>query len=235
MTTTTVSSINKSTDYLFFENRDGFHFASKYTLSQKEPKYKLNNSFNQRLSGVYDRDVLLASNFVDHFDIVNCSDGIIGSTSYTHDLLNKKIIKNTLDYNTYRETVDSMNGGSIFVDDTFETNDNFKFIYGINDNVYVDHPDNNFLLNRQMEHKLGNLGTLEVTIAGNVDVLCGDTIVVNFQDALNKDRRTNVELDIFRSGKYMINSLCHEITPFEYYIHLELTKDSIMTTTKRLT
>ena len=247
LTHNSISAANDSTNFAFWENRGGFNFKSLVSLGQEEPKITITNNLNSKLSGVVDRFAIINFAEVKPIDNMNRLGGILGSTSYTHIINEGRMEKKTYDYYKHfkDDTQLKMNPGNIFIDDTNEMFEDYRTVYGISDKttnpdegVYRDHLDSNFLLRKQMELRLLDNYTNEATLAGAIDIECGSVINVEFQDALqinkDSDKVQPGTPDIFKSGKYVINRLCHELNPLNFYTHIEIVKDSILVSNKKL-
>ena len=241
LTTNSVSALNGSTNFAFWENKDGFSFKSLVSLGQEDPTITITNKLTSQLPNNSDRFAIITFQETRPVNTIDRLAGILGATSYTHDLKNTKMLKQTLDYNEYYNNPDypKMNPGSIFVDDTNEMSENNRIVYGLLDGqpddngVYDNHYEDNFLLRKQMELRLLDNFCNEVTLAGGIDIKSGDCINVEFNDASRVESNKS-ELDVFKSGKYVTTKLCHELTLTTFYTHLTISKDSILLPTRKL-
>ena len=91
-----VSEANKTTSFLFFENREGFHFRSLPDIYKEDIvwQYTLNSEgLKQEKGGTdigSDLQTLTGLNMSHNNRLTNTSDGCLGSTTITHDIFNKQ-------------------------------------------------------------------------------------------------------------------------------------------------
>lgn len=230
LTSESTSKQNKSSDFCFFENKDGYNFKSVYTLMKKPASH--NFTYYLEDYGV-DTDLYDPFNVEEYicdepFNIMNQLDGALGSTILTHDLIRKKIISNSSDYYKYLELFSSMNNGGLYVDDTVAQNVNTNIMYDINDTVYA----NNELdtLNQRIKKNINKLllesSPSTFVMAGNTEIKTGQTF--------NFEYTTKGEPDIFRSGKHLIDAIKHQVTRNDYTMTISAVKDSNIKTSKKL-
>lgn len=224
------SKQNKSTDFCFFENKDGYHFKSVYTLMQEPAKYNLTFNIENYGANTIDFDIYNVDEFIcdQPFNIIEQNDGALGSTMYTHDSIKKKQIKNTLNYYTYLDAFGSMNNGGLYIDNTLEQSNDAKVLYDISDTIYANNNDDtiNHTLKKLMNRTLLESSPSTFVLAGNVNIKTGDTF--------NFEYRIDNELDIFKSGKYLIEKIKHEVSREDYTMTVSGIKDSNIKTSKRL-
>lgn len=222
------SKVNESSDFVFFENIDGFNFKSVYTLMKQDPthviEYKLNtlNNKDYRLNA---RHISIDK----YFNALDYYNGVCGSKIITHDPIKKKQIIGTTDYYTFKNEFPNMNKGNLFIDDTFPQEKNSKIIYDVADSVYSLH-GNSFInqrLKRLNNRALLNGSKVTIVLSGNIDIKTGTVIYVFYRDEFDKP-------DLLRSGNYIVTKIKHDITKAEYLMTIECSKDSYIPTSKKL-
>ena len=241
--------------YLFFENPEGIHFRSLDSLigqqgelnvphkiiykaqPQNEPK-NIEDSLGTILSWDIDDN---SNNFL------NVKLGMLSSTLYYHDIFNKNIQKFEYDYNdtfNKRNNTNQENKGvgtlipqSKIDDKVISEYANSKiFVHPTaSDNLHTEGTDNNAeeWLQESISRKLQrDYFTLKIETYGNTDIMCGDMIHVQIPS--NKPLPNNVTsssevMDPLLSGRYMVTSIRHQVTP-EQSIHtmtMTVMKDSL--------
>jgi len=253
-----LSSLEEAPHYLFYENPEGIHFRSldsligqKGTLNvphkqtyksqpQDEPR-QIEESLTTILSWEVDDN---SNNFL------NVKLGMLSSTLYYHDIFNKNIQKFEYDYsNTFgkRNKTNQENKavGTLIpqakIDDKIisEYTNSKIFVHPTaSDNLHTEGTDNNAeeWLQESASRKLQrDYFTLKLETYGDTDIMCGD--MVNVQIPSNKPLptagSTTEVMDPLLSGRYMVTSIRHQVTP-EKGIHamtMTVMKDSLTTTT----
>lgn len=227
-----VSKKNLSADFAFFENIDGYHFRSVYTMMNPAVPIKTLNNDHLHVQDTYDRYNIHEFNVVKQFDMSDQLEGILGSTSSAHNVEDKSMVSHTMDYYTYVKKFPSMNGGSLFVDDTMEQHKNSYEIFDVAEGIFSDNSsweDNGRLL-RDINRGLLDSYMATAYMPGNVDVKLGDVVNIHFVASEKMDQQ-----DYFRSGKHIITHLRHTVTISTYFQTLELAKDSNVIMPKELT
>lgn len=216
------SKINESCDFAFFENKDGYHFKSVYTLMQLDPVAALNLD-NRNVADTYDRFNIYNYVVKNQFSSIDQLDGVLGQTALTHDIINKTIIQHTSNYYDLTTKFKTMNGGSLFVDDTKEQFVNSSESFGMAEGPYAENSanENNQRIVRDFNRSLLDSYVAVAELAGNIDLKVGDVVDIGFAAADAMDQQ-----DFFRSGKHIIVRIKHSITPKVYMMTLELCKDS---------
>ena len=216
------SKTNESCDFAFFENKDGYHFKSVYTLMQQEPVAVLNLD-NRNVDDTYDRFTIHQYIVDRQFSSIDQLDGILGQTALTHDIINKNIIEHTATYYDLITKFKTMNGGSLFVDDTQEQFLNSSESFGLAEGPYKEHSanENNQRIVRDFNRTLLDSYVALAELPGNIDIKTGDVVDIDFKATDILDQH-----DYFRSGKHIVMKLKHALTPQTYMMTLELCKDS---------
>ena len=222
------SKVNQSSDFVFFENKDGFNFKSAYTLMQAQTPtlitYRINTKGNpdHRFNA---RHILIDK----YFNSLEHYNGICGATIITHDIKKKKQLVNKTDYYSYTKDFKNMNNGNLFIDNNQQQLPNSRILYDIADTIYSEH--NSLQINQRLKRLINrallNNSKITISLSGNIDLKTGDVILLDYRDEFNKP-------DLIRSGKYIITKIKHDVTKVEYMMTLECSKDSFITTSKKL-
>ena len=250
-----ISSSENAPHYLFFENPEGIHFRTLDSLigqqgqlnvphkivyksqPQDEPR-NIEDSLGTILSWEGDDN---SNNFL------NVKLGMLSSTLYYHDIFNKNIQKFEYDYNdtfNKRNKTNQENKGvgtlipqSKIDDKVISEYANSKiFVHPTaSENLHTEGTDNNAeeWLQESNSRKLQrDYFTLKIETYGNTDVMCGD--MINVQIPSNKPLPNNASsasevMDPLLSGRYMVTSIRHKVTPEQSMHSMVMTvmKDSL--------
>lgn len=225
------SSINNSTDFVFFENADGWHYKSLYTMMMQKPLHDITNEIIHQ-GNTYDRLNLVYHHVDSKFDATTMRKKFIGNEIHTHDPIAKKIIKHSAGYKSHFAEFPTMNGLSFFVEDTLADNSAGYISFDVNDGPYASHSDTdkNQRLQRDICRDLlcGYIATGKMP--GNSDVTAGIVVDLKMLSTDLKNRE-----DIFKAGKHLITKVKHELTLTEYWTTIQVQKDSYLPTQKKLT
>jgi hypothetical protein len=217
LTNESTSKENLSSDYRFFENIDGFHFKSLYTLSQAD--------FKQRLTAgpanvvEYDRMQISDQKKDVHFDIERQSRGGIQVTIDELDTIQKRTIRSQLDYKGYRTAYTGMNPSPLYLGNLDYPTDMYYRISSGNQAYQSNREtDINQRVKRVMNRTLLDSSQHTLKIPGSIDLKLGETIWLDFE--------YNGQLDQTTTGKYLICKIKHEIAQNEYTMTMNIRKDS---------
>ena len=217
LTNESTSKENLSSDYRFFENIDGFHFKSLYTLSQADFKQRLNTN----VDNVTDYDRLKASEHKKdvHFDIERQARGGIQLTIDELDTIQKKTIRNQMDYSGFRTAFKGMNPESLYLGELDYPKDMYYRISSGNQAYQANREtDINQRVKRVMNRALLDATQCTLKIPGNIDLKLGDTVYFDFY--------YNNQIDQTTSGKYLLCKIKHEIALNDYSMTVNIRKDS---------
>ena len=217
LTNESTSKDNLSSDYRFFENIDGFHFKSLYTLSQADFKQRLNTN----VDNVTDYDRLKASEHKKdvHFDIERQSRGGIQLTIDELDTIQKKTIRSQMDYAGFRTAFKGMNPESLYLGELDYPKDMYYRISSGNQAYQSNREtDINQRVKRVMNRALLDAAQCTLKIPGNIDLKLGDTVYFDFY--------FNNQIDQTTSGKYLLCKIKHEIAQNDYSMTVNIRKDS---------
>lgn len=217
LTNESTSKENLSSDYRFFENIDGYHFKSLYTLSQVDFKQRLNTNVDNVTE--YDRLKADEQRKDVHFDMDRQLRGGIQITLDELDTIQKRAIRSQMDYTGYRTRYQGMNPDPIYLGELDYPKDMYYRISSGNQAYQSNREtDINQRLKRIMNRTLMDSSQTTIKIPGNIDLKLGDTVWFDFNYNGTPDQTT--------SGKYLICKIKHEIALNEYTMTLNIRKDS---------
>lgn len=225
------SAINNSTDFVLFENADGWHFKSLYSLMMQKPRHDVTNEIVHQ-GNTYDRLNMVYHHVDSKFDAATMRKKLIGNEIHTHDPISKRIIKHSAGYKSHFAEFPTMNGISFFVEDTLPDNTDGYISFDVNDGPYASHSDTdkNQRLQRDICRDLLDSYIATGKMPGNVDVTAGIVVDLKMLSTDLKNRE-----DIFKAGKHLITKVKHELTLTEYWTTIQVQKDSYLPTQKKLT
>lgn len=217
LTNESTSKENLSSDYRFFENIDGFHFKSMYTLAQADFKQRLNVG----AANVQEYDRLQASDQKKdvHFDIERQARGGLNVTIDELDTIQKRSVRAQSDYNAYRTAYTGMNPAPLYLGALDYPSDMYYRISSGNQAYQANREtDINQRVKRVMNRTLMDSSQHTLKIPGSIDLKLGDTVWLNFE--------YNSQIDQTTTGKYLICKIKHEIAQNDYNMTLNIRKDS---------
>lgn len=220
--------------FLFFENKEGFHFQDLGNLMDDPPlTYKMVNTSYQNDKPADQMQSAQAIGAKKNFNVLdNVNDGSYGSTSYVLDVFRRKSSKVSYDYFDDKQfsstkRVASQNPNCRIQTSKFE----FKNAKDAVKNYMVvsEGNDSNKHMNVAMRkarlNQLGNGIIINVDVPGNSDLTSGKILLLEIPSKSIDDHKQE-ENDKFMSGRFLITSIRHFFKRREYYCHMELTKDS---------
>jgi len=256
-----VSLDEQAPHFLFYENPDGFHFRSLDSLLGSKRSLSVSHKHTYSASPPGGEDppeksmttILswVVEDNTNHF--LSTKLGMFGSTLYTHDIFNKNIQKFEFDYT--KDSFDKRNAtdqdlpafGSLVSQGIIDVNEKKTITEFPNSKVYV-HPsasdklhsfgtDNNAeewlqeSISRELEREYF---TLKIDTYGNTDIMVGDVIDVVIPTNKPLTGSSGPEaVDNILSGRYLITSLNHVITPTEntHKMTMTIMKDCVRRST----
>lgn len=236
-------------DMLFFENRDGYNFASLQTLFKKE-KYKSYvyepKNMDKKTQPV-DREFysVLSYEAVNSFDTLeSINNGTFANRLISIDPITRKYSVTDFNYKKYNDESTSLNKNGI-VNDTknrkeqsiFETAEaKIKVAVtnaGLKDNAYIKTKAGSyskdifletFVPNRTAQFALANYNKLKLLIDGDPGASVGS--VIEFTLMSTDPQNYSKQPDPYISGRYLVTAAKHTITVGRYVTVLEISKDS---------
>jgi len=227
-----MSKESGSSNYIFFENNEGFHFTSIDKLKTQDAARTFTVGTDISKSLVTDGSgVNIRADLLENFEqparfnhTASQMNGLYGGKIFTHNILTKS-------YNSYEVKYDGqdegimggsagLNGAGQFAS-TPDSNIGFmpdEYMYGIHDKK-----DNTHYAHRDM--KLAELRTniVKFDIAGNTNIWAGD--VINIKVPSNIREADDLEEDEFLSGSWLITAIHHKINAMEYIMTIECMRD----------
>lgn len=224
------SALNNASDFVFFENANGWHYKSLYSLMMQKPYCELTNEIIHQ-GNTYDRLNLVYHHVDSKFDAATMRKKFIGNEVHTHDPISKKIITHSAGYKDHFVQFPTMNGISFFVEDTIDDVSDGYITFDVNDGPYASHSDTDKNQRLQRDICRDLLGGYIATgkMPGNSDITAGIVADLKMLSTDLKNRE-----DIFKAGKHLLTKVKHEITLTEYWTTVQLQKDSYLPTQKKL-
>ena len=253
--TEAVSAEEQSPHFLFFENPDGFHFRTLDSLIGSQGNLSVDHKRTYKFEPPQENEppqdtaaTILYWQIEDNTNnFLSTKLGMFGSTLYYHDIFNKNIQRFEFDY-----TKDSF---AIRNSTNQEDRSSGTVVsQGIIDKkkIITEFPDSKIFVQPTASDKLHSLGTdnnaeewlqesisrelereyftLKIETYGNTDVMAGDMINVSIPSnkPLSVSSGTDA-VDPILSGRYLITSLHHKVSPTESLHTMVMTvmKDSV--------
>ena len=253
--TEAVSAEEQSPHFLFFENPDGFHFRTLDSLIGSQGDLSVDHKRTYHFEPPAENEPPSQSaTTILHWEAEDNTNnflstklGMFGSTLYYHDIFNKNIQRFEFDY-----TKDSF---AIRNSTNQEDRSSGTVVsQGIIDKkkIITEFPDSKIFVHPTASDKLHSLGTdnnaeewlqesisrelereyftLKIETYGNTDVMAGDMINVSIPSnkPLSVSSGTDA-VDPILSGRYLITSLHHKVSPTESLHTMVMTvmKDSV--------
>ena len=253
--TEAVSAEEQSPHFLFFENPDGFHFRTLDSLIGSQGNLSVDHKRTYKFEPPQENEPPEESaTTILHWEVEDNTNnflstklGMFGSTLYYHDIFNKNIQRFEFDY-----TKDSF---AIRNSTNQEDRSSGTVVsQGIIDKkkIITEFPDSKIFVHPTASDKLHSLGTdnnaeewlqesisrelereyftLKIETYGNTDVMAGDMINVSIPSnkPLSVSSGTDA-VDPILSGRYLITSLHHKVSPTESLHTMVMTvmKDSV--------
>jgi hypothetical protein len=235
----TAINVNKTPDYIFFQNRDGFYFVSLESLYS-------NSTFQEFTYDNYTRDDLPGGGSVrnvqeDYKRIISMSiptgfdymdrirSGMLSSKMITYDITKKSYTSKNynmfqrFDQQKHLNKFPINSDKSIFRNNALIITEQRAFA---NHSGFGDVTNTKMLQERNSLMKLAEANKLEITVPGRADYTVGQKIAVvlnKVEPVSNKDEDT---IDKMFSGYYIIAAINHYIDREKHECVMEVIKDS---------
>lgn len=237
--------------FLFFENRDGYNFISLEKLFSQDPiEPALNYStakstFEVEESPFKNSNELKKFNFEQSFNVLDgVESGAFATRLYTLDLVRQKYSK--YDYSLINEqsqrtmldgyfplnTAKNRNGRPIYQEHNAKPN---YWLTNLNQNETpyaiskafrsINNDVEKVLMQRQVHLNLLNNTRVWCNIPGNPNYSVGYVVTFNLPSFIPNN--TERAIDPYHSGKYLITSVRHSITPDDIETVMTLNKNSV--------
>ena len=254
-----ISAEEISPHYLFFENPNGFHFRSLDSLLGRKQELSIPHKATYKFQPPDPNEPPeVSSTNILHWEVedntnhfLNTKLGMFGSSLYCHDIYNKNIQKYDFNYqkdsfNKRNSTDQDKGNGSLvsrgIVSDKktiTEFPESKIFVHpNASDQLHSVGTHNNAKdwLQESISRKLErDYFTLKIETYGNTEVMVGDIIdvVIPSNRPLQKSSGISI-IDEILSGRYLITSIHHKVTPTEnnHIMTMTIMKDSVRKATQ---
>jgi hypothetical protein len=234
------ANMNKTPNYVFFENRDGFYFVSLEKLYSNDVVYQ------EFVYDKYTRDILpdgtSVKNVTEDFKRildVSIPTGYDYMDRISSGMLSSKMINWDVTKKSYGTKIYSMferfkeqkhlNDYAINSDQAiFRANStiiNYPKDFG-NFNGYGDVTNAKTFQERISLMKLAEANKLSITVPGRTDYTVGQKVNVILNKIEPLQKRDGDETDKMFSGKYLIAAINHYVDREKHECHIELIKES---------
>ena len=250
-----VTADEQAPHFLFFENPNGIHFRSLDSLIGSQGDLSVDHKRTYKFEPPQENEppqdtatTILYWEVEDNTNnFLSTKLGMFGSTLYYHDIFNKNIQKFEFDYTKDSFAIrnstnqEDKGSGSLVSQGTIDKKktitefpDSKIFVHPTaSDNLHTEGTDNNAeewlqeSISRELEREYF---TLRIETYGNTDIMAGDMInvIIPSNKPLSVDAGTEA-IDPILSGRYLITSLHHKVTPTEssHTMVMTVMKDSV--------
>lgn len=237
------SNLREVPSFLFFENKDGFHFE---TLDKLYSEPKIQDFTHDK----YTRDEIpgggSAMNIIEDykrvldltipmsFDYIDqIKSGALGSTATTFNVTEKTYTEKTFNMFSVFQKQNHLNANPIHSGSVILKNNSALFHRnrqlanfsgtGFNSNFIT-------LQERASILKIANAHCVELTVPGRTDYTVGKKVELNLNkmQPIHDDDEIQDVVDRMYSGNYLISAINHSVTRERHECHMELIKDSVM-------
>lgn len=245
---------NIGSPFVFYENRDGFHFKSVLNLFQHEIyntyEYGIKGLKSEKNNAVTDIDAEL-KNVIDYEHITNFNltnaikSGVFSNKMHTVDPLRLKLGETDFNYSDYVKRASSLNDNTIpisnqnrFGDTVDKTPGVVKFCVsstGQSENSYIKSKQLNVNENRvetnvpyrTAQIALFCMNRMKILIPGDFYVSVGKIVKFNLPEIVYNDSTKKKKNDEYYSGKYLVTAVRHIFNQEnQFFTVLELCKES---------
>ena len=231
-------------NYLFFENRDGFVFSTpnylygnqevyqSFSYSAKDRDIADSGSSSKNLeydyTRIHDYKLPVGFNFIDRV-----ANGMYGSRLTTHDMVTKKYSSTVYYAPKDFAKHPHLNEKPLWSDSVQAATSAVQIVepkhYGIH-NGHGDITNTKNLLSRLSMMKQFEAFKLQIKVAGRTDYTVGMKVSVDLPslEPANESDSADVVKDKMFSGNYLIAAINHNIKPDRHECYMELVKDSLI-------
>ena len=224
------NSVSESgqSNYIFFENSEGFHFTTIDEL-KKAPAIRMMHATEIPLNMVetaLGEGVIVANKTEDFTEIERfntskavCS-GMYGGKVITHNILTKEIETYEIDTTETGSDLGTVNFGEVF-DADFVSDSNLgymsaNYLYGYHDKSEIPHYPR--YDQKMMEIRTNNV---KFDVPGDSNIFAGDVIEIIIPSQTDQSG----EGDPYISGNFLVTAIHHKLNNTEYSMTLECNKD----------
>jgi len=235
----TAVSVSGASNYVFFENRNGFNFVSMDYLYKQEVKqeFKYDNyardvrsngssviNLTEDYKRILDLDVPVVQDYMER-----ARSGMFASKIITHDILTKNYNSKNFDIATDYSKTTHMNPNGIISNNNVR-HPNSKIInmskyYGVFDK-YTDVSNAKSIQRRISQLAQAETTKINIVVLGRTDYTVGMKVKLDLNkiEPIAKDEN-DIQDKIF-SGNYIISAINHYINKEKHECNMELIKDS---------
>ena len=220
-----------TSSFLFFENKDGFHFKSLESMFNGRVRKKIFLA-NKNVLSPFDSSV--QQFFVDNFQIPQLfnslelvSTGGYSSGMYKLDLISQYV--ESVRFNPIQNNFKTLNrhlpfnlAKNRFEKTPLDGSAYFRFFPTFQGDL-VD----KWLLQRANQFALLNSSRMNIELPGDSDLRAGDMLEVSFPDMAPYNNSNEIKEDTLRSGLYLITNVRHRVINDKYVCYLQICKDSV--------
>jgi hypothetical protein len=238
----TKKSMSKKTyqqsDFLFYESKDAFNFVSLSELMERSPVFDYwydRHGLRKKESTGSVRDIEREYHTAFDLDFGNAFDymdrhmkGTFSHKVIEHDLLSKTVSSKVHNYwydwdKSAHLSKRPIVSKFIYFNDEDCVIDNYTKVNGLHEGSQD--RGGEIMTKRSSLLSHTELYKIRISVPGRTDIQVGDT--VNFKMGVYKPIQETKNEDPYFSGKYLIASIQHQLTPVQHQMVLELVKDGI--------
>lgn len=220
-----------SSSFLFFENKDGFHFKSLDNLFKGNIRKKI---FISNKNSLAEYDSSAQQFFVDNFQfpqLFNSLD-LVSNGGYSSGMYKINLRKQTVEqvrFNPIQNKFKTLNEHLPFnlARNRFEETPIKKSAYFRYFPTFQNNIDDKWLLQRANQFALLNSCRLNIELPGDSDLRVGDMLEFSFPDITPRTSSAEIQEDSRISGLYLIANIRHRIFKDKYICYLQICKDSV--------
>jgi hypothetical protein len=239
-----VSNVNDSANYVFFENNRGFNYTSVDGLLEKTAvsRYIYDNNTRKPTSGGGGAGRTIAKDLerINSYRIDTAYDymkrvqsGMYASRLITHELVTKTYNVQTMLYQDEFKKHNHLNPYPMSTiglpSKTFATLDVQPRALETYNNFKTDGMKG-WRLKNAMQMSEISAYSMDITVPGRSDICVGDVVEVFIYRPTpisQKDQEEDI-IDKTFSGRYLITALCHSLNREKHEMHMTLVKDSLI-------
>lgn len=226
MSSLSISAMYDDPYYLFYQDRNGFHFTSLSKLMDKPAVETINMQMANIEQGDDKWDSLQLSTFSANplFDTIdNSHGGMYGNTVIAYDKITKTLTETAQTYSDSHGDFTHVGAEKLTRMKPENPKNRFQFIMQNqpqHEGVYTHVED----WGNKILHRAGQLrnNRIHVWVNGKTSIKLGDVIGWDFRSTV-----TDRELDVVLSGNYLVTKIRHVIKPQMYNMNMEIVKDGI--------
>lgn len=220
-----MSKETNSSDFYFFENRDGINYKSLEAMKAVKPNKDTHTLYYKPNvgAGEISYNLILEYSKPKGYNIRDdIRYGGIGATVATHDLITK-------DYKEYVFSPDMIKPLNVVEakPDEYERNYDAYTQFWSHNNAYATMDVNSVThsaVMRSVSKTKINYKCMNLTIPGNVDIKSGDVVLLSVS-ALRPDENGSGVVRFDESGKWLVKKVRHVLTKHKFNTDLEVVTD----------